>query len=139
MEKEKLEMVWIFCMVAVAVFMLYYTIAPSIFYDERTAKVSCPVVKASTVITKQDGGGETSHRAVEVSCDYSITGVPRFLEKATVETHLGRVAGELPAVTKGDFFVCTATWREYSPLALVAKGTYTNLKFDLEGCRLATR
>lgn len=126
-------------MIVGTISIMYYLIAPSIFYEERTAEVSCPVVKAATVIIKQDDGGETRRRAVEVGCDYSVIGMPRFPEKATFETYLNTMASNQPSITMGDSFVCSATWKQYSPWALVAEGTYNNVKFDLEGCRLYSR
>lgn len=139
---KKLPVVWTLCMGVIVIFLMYYLIAPSIFYEERTAKVSCPVVGAATVVTKRDGGGETSRRAMEIGCDYSVIGIPRFLERAeksAVETHLRTVAEKLPGITNGDLFVCTASWIEYSPLAFVNKEYNRYLRFDLESCRLVPR
>ncbi len=128
------------CMGAIMLFLMYYIIAPSIFFEKRTAEVRCPIVGASTITTKQDGGGETSRRRVETKCDYSAIGYePRAFEKLTLTTRFDAMADEQPAVMRGDSFVCTATWREYSPLALVTKGTYNDARFDLDSCRIAPR
>lgn len=118
------------------VLMLYSLFAPLIFSERRIGKITCPVVQAATVITKQDGGGEDSSRTVKASCDYyTLIGRPKRSRAIELDRHISDLANKHPEATVGDTFVCRSIWIHYSPMALEVESD-KHVRFDLESCHL---
>ncbi|MFZ2167423.1 MAG: hypothetical protein WAV50_00975 [Minisyncoccia bacterium] len=125
-------------------FLLFCVLAPLfVFRSSHVAIVSCPVTKAYSVISKEDGATTVMRfRFVEVRCDYATAGAPPAEVNDETYRHEGGTRSfdedaNASFITKGDRFICTTEWATFSsPYMPESLNIWATTPNSLKGCHL---